>query len=168
MAIEKKKISFSLIYFLIALLSIFLLQRYFLAREVVTISYSEFKVLLSEKLVDDLHISKDTIGGKLLGGAYDRILSLRKEKDKQETEHLKEIKFFSVVRIEDPDLVKQLTEKGIRYTAEQEVTWFKTLLSWIVPLFICKNLSCLNERLNPQIFDLRFRTFDLFESFFDF
>jgi hypothetical protein len=46
------------------------LQRYLLAREVVTISYSEFKVLLSEKLVDDLQISKDTIEGKLLDGAY--------------------------------------------------------------------------------------------------
>jgi hypothetical protein len=52
MAIEKKKISFSLIYFLIAISAILVLQRYFLAREVVTISYSEFKVLLSEKLVE--------------------------------------------------------------------------------------------------------------------
>jgi len=136
MAIEKKKISFSLIYFLIALLSIFLLQRYFLAREVVTISYSEFKMLLNEKLVDDLQISKDTIMGSLLEGAHDRILSLRKEKDKQESEHLKKIKFFSVVRMEDPDLVKELGEKGIRYAAEREVTWVKTLLSWIIPLVI--------------------------------
>ncbi len=137
MAIEKKKrISFSLIYFLIALLSIFFLQRYLLTREVVTISYSEFKVLLEEKLVDDLQISKDTVEGKLLDGAHDRILSLRKEKDKQESEHLKEIKFFSVVRMEDPDLVKELGEKGIRYAAEREVTWVKTLLSWIIPLVI--------------------------------
>jgi cell division protease FtsH len=136
MAIEKKKISFSLIYFLIAISAIFVLQRYFLAREVVTIGYSEFKVLLGEKLVDDLQISKDTITGKLLGGAYDRILSLRKEKDKQEAEHLKGIKFFSVVRMEDPDLVKELGEKDIRYTAEPEVTWLKTLLSWVIPLVI--------------------------------
>src|SRR4030066_1450528 len=136
MAIEKKKISFSLIYFLIALLSIFLLQRYFLAREVVTISYSEFKVLLEEKLVDDLQISKDTIMGSLLEGAHNRIVSLRKEKEEKEIKHLKEIKFFSVVRIEDPDLVKELSEKGIRYTAEREVTWVKTLLSWIIPLLI--------------------------------
>src|SRR4030067_1028084 len=136
MAIEKKKISFRLIYFLIALLSIFLLQRYFLAREVVTISYSEFKVLLEEKLVDDLQISKDTIMGSLLAGAHNRIVSLRKEKEEQEIKHLKEIKFFSVVRIEDPDLVKELSEKGIRYTAEREVTWVKTLLSWIIPLLI--------------------------------
>jgi cell division protease FtsH len=112
------------------------LQRYFLAREVVTISYSEFKVLLGEKLVDDLQISKDTIAGKLLDGAHDRILSLRKEKDKQEARHLKGIKFFSVVRMEDPDLVKELGEKDIGYTAEPEVTWFKTLLSWIIPLVI--------------------------------
>jgi hypothetical protein len=80
MAIEKKKISFSLIYFLIAISAILVLQRYFLAREVVTISYSEFKVLLGEKLVDDLQISKDTIDGKLLDGAYDRILSLARKK----------------------------------------------------------------------------------------
>jgi cell division protease FtsH len=136
MAIEKRKVSFSLIYFLIAISAIFVLQRYFLAREVVTISYSEFKVLLDEKLVDDLQISKDTIAGRLLDGAHDRILSLRKEKDKQEAEHLKGIKFFSVVRMEDPDLVKELSEKNIRYTAEPEVTWFKTLLSWIIPLVI--------------------------------
>ncbi len=132
---EKKKVSFSLIYFLIAILLILLLQRYFLVREVITISYSEFKVLLKEKLVDDLQISKDTIAGNLREGAHDRILTLRKEKDEKK-EHLKEVKVFEVVRIDDPELVKELTEKGIRYTAIQEVTWFKTLLLWIIPLLV--------------------------------
>ncbi len=136
MAIEKKKVSFSLIYFLIALALIFLLQRYFLARELITISYSEFKVLLEEKLVDDLQISRETIAGSLLEGAHNRLMGLRKEKKEQEIKHLKEIKYFSVVRIEDPDLVKELSEKSIRYTAEREVTWLKTLLSWIIPLLI--------------------------------
>src|SRR3990170_3566874 len=133
---EKKKVSFSLIYFLIAISLILLLQRYFFAREVITISYSEFKVLLEEKLVDNLQISKDTIAGSLPEGAHDRILNLRKEKNEQKIKHFKEIKFFSVVRIEDPDLVKELGEKGVRYTAKQEVIWFKTLLSWIIPLLI--------------------------------
>ena len=136
MAIEKKKISFSLIYFLIALLSIFLLQRYFLVRDVVTISYSEFKVLLAEKLVDDLQISKDIMEGRLLAGASEQILSLRREKDEQEIKHVKRVTIFSVVRMEDPDLVKELGEKGIRYAAEREVTWVKTLLSWVIPLLI--------------------------------
>jgi cell division protease FtsH len=134
---EKKKVGFSLIYFLIALALIMLLQRYFLAREeVITISYSEFKVLLEEKLIDNLQISKNTVAGDLLKGAHDRILNLRKEKDKEEIKHIKETKFFSVVRIEDPDLVKELGEKGIRYTAIQEITWFKTLLTWGIPLLI--------------------------------
>jgi len=133
---EKKKVSFSLIYFLIAISLILLLQRYFFAREVITISYSEFKVLLEEKLVDNLQISKDTIAGTLAKGAHDRILNLRKEKDEQKVKHFKEIKYFSTVRMEDPDLVKELGEKSIRYTAKQEVIWFKTLLSWIIPLLI--------------------------------
>jgi cell division protease FtsH len=134
---EKKKVGFSLIYFLIALALIMLLQRYFLAREeVITISYSEFKMLLEEKLIDNLQISKDTIAGDLLEGAHVRILNLRKEKDKEEIKHLKETKFFSVIRMDDPDLVKELGEKGIRYTAIQETTWFKTLLTWGIPLLI--------------------------------
>ena len=49
---------------------------------------------------------------------------------------LQEIHVFSVIRMEDPDLVKELTEKGVSYTAKQEITWFKTLLSWIVPMLI--------------------------------
>jgi len=133
---EKKKVSFSLLYFFIALLFIILLQHYFLAREIITISYSEFKVLLKEGLVEDLQISKETIEGGLVEGAHDRILILRKEKDGQKIKHFKETKYFSTVRIEDPDLVKELNEKGIRYTAKLEVTWVKTLLSWIIPLLI--------------------------------
>lgn len=136
MEVRKKKIHFSLVYFLIAIALIMMIQRYFLTRELVTLSYSEFKVLLKENLINNLQLTKDTIEGKLLDGAHNRILDLRKEEDGKALQHIKEIKNFFVVRVEDPDLVKELTEKGIRYTARQEVTWFKTLLSWIVPIFI--------------------------------
>ncbi len=132
----EKKVRFSLIYFLVAIALIMLIQQYFLTRELVTLSYSEFKTLLKEKLIEDLRISKDTIEGKLPEGAHDSLVSLRKEKDKEKIKHLKEVKNFFVVRMDDPDLVKELTEKNIRYTAIQEVTWFKTLLSWIIPIFI--------------------------------
>jgi cell division protease FtsH len=135
MEVKEKKIRYSLVYFVLALLLITFAQRYFLARELVTLTYSEFKILLNEKLVDDLKISKDIIEGRLSEGAHNRLLSLRKTKDESEIKHLKDIKLFSAVRMEDPDLVGEFTEKGIRYTALQEVTWFKTLLSWIIPLF---------------------------------
>jgi cell division protease FtsH len=40
------------------------------------------------------------------------------------------------VRMEDADLVKVLEDNGSQYTAQLENTWFKTLLSWIVPMLI--------------------------------
>ncbi|MDH5203815.1 MAG: ATP-dependent zinc metalloprotease FtsH, partial [Nitrospirota bacterium] len=131
-----KKFQFSIIYFIIAFVLIMLLQQYFLTRKIITISYSEFKVLLNEGLINDLQITKDSIDGKLLGEAHDRLISLRKEEDERKIKHVKEIKDFFVVRMEDTDIVKELGEKGIRYTAKQEVTWFKTLLSWIIPILI--------------------------------
>ncbi len=132
----EKKVRFSLIYFLVAIALIMLIQQYFLTRELTTLSYSEFKILLKERFVQDFQISKDTIEGKLLEGAHDRLVSLRKETDKEKIKHLKEVKIFFVVRLDDPALVKELTENDIRYTAIREVTWFKTLLSWIIPIFI--------------------------------
>lgn len=132
----EKKIRFSLIYFLIAIALVILIEQYFLTRELETISYSEFKVLLKEGLISDLVITKERIEGKFLEGAQDRLLSLRGEKDEGKIKRLKAIKIFFVTRMEDPELVKDLSERGIRYTAKQEVTWFKTLFSWIIPIFI--------------------------------
>jgi cell division protease FtsH len=43
---------------------------------------------------------------------------------------------FSTVRMEDPDLVRVLEESGIQYTAQMENPWFKTVLSWILPMLI--------------------------------
>lgn len=132
----EKRIRFSLVYFLIALALILLLDHYIFTRKLETVSYSEFKILLKEKLVNDLLITKDRIEGKLLDGSHKRILNLRGEKDEQALKRLEEIKDFSVVRMEDPDLVKELGEEKIRYTVKLEVTWFKTLLAWVIPLLI--------------------------------
>lgn len=132
----EKKVSFSLIYFLIAFSVIFLIQQYFLSREILDISYSEFKTLLKGSLVNDLQISKDLIEGKLSEGSQNRLLSLRNETDEAKKKHIKSVNVFYAVRMDDPDLVKELGDKGIRYSARQEVTWFKTLLSWIIPIFL--------------------------------
>lgn len=134
MNITNKQIRFSLIYFLIAILLIIVMDRYLFSREFVELSYSEFKTLLSEGLVSDLKISKDEIAGVLPAGAHNRILALRNEKDEAKAKQLRETKEFSVVRIEDPDLVKELEQKNIRFTAKKESTWINTMLSWIVTM----------------------------------
>ncbi|MBP1739825.1 MAG: ftsH [Deltaproteobacteria bacterium] len=132
----EKKTRFNLIYFFIALASVLMIENYVLSREIATISYSEFKVLLKDGLINDLQIRQDTIEGKLVAGAHDRIINLRKEKDESKIKHLKGMQVFFVVRMEDSGLVKDLSEKGITYTAKQEVTWIRTLLSWVIPVFI--------------------------------
>jgi len=132
----EKKTRFNLIYFFIALASILMIENYLLSREIATITYSEFKVLLKDGLINDLQIRQDTIEGKLVAGAHDRIINLRKEKDESKIKHLKGMQVFFVVRMEDSGLVKDLSEKGITYTAKQEVTWIRTLLSWVIPVFI--------------------------------
>ena len=132
----EKKTRFNLIYFFIAFAAILMIENYLFSREIAKISYSEFKVLLKDGLINDLQIRQDTIEGKLPAGAHDRIISLRKEKDETKIKHLKGMQVFFVVRMEDPDLVKELSEKGITYTVRQEVTWFRTLLAWVIPIFI--------------------------------
>jgi len=134
MDVSNKQVRFSLIYFLAVILLIFAIDRFFFSRELVTISYSEFKTLLREGLVNDLQISNAEVEGSLLQGAHNRILTIRNKKDEKEAQHLRETKVFSVVRIQDPDLVKELEQKGVRYTAKKESPWINTLVSWIVTM----------------------------------
>jgi cell division protease FtsH len=132
----EKKTKFTVIYFLIAFSVIILLENYLLSREITTISYSEFKTLLNEELVNDLVITQTTIEGKFVRGAPDRLIAIRKIQDEPMKKQLEQTYLFTVVRMDDRDLVKELTDKGVSYTAKQEVTWFKTLLSWILPMVI--------------------------------
>lgn len=131
----EKKVSFSLVYFLVAFLVLITVQNYFLTRTVAQISYSEFKVLLKEHLINDLEIRQDTIEGKLVKGAGERIAALRSG-DARQPKVSSDMKTFFVVRMEDGDLVKELTANGVRFNALQESTWFRTLLSWVVPVLL--------------------------------
>lgn len=131
----EKKVSFSLVYFLIAFLVLITVQNYFLTRTVAQISYSEFKVLLKEHLINDLEIRQDTIEGKLVKGADERIAAIRSG-DARQPKVSSDMKTFFVVRMEDGDLVKELTANGVRFNALQESTWFRTLLSWVVPVLL--------------------------------
>ena len=82
--------------------------------------YSTFKQLLSEKKVKDLVITRDHIRGSRLpdkGGEKERP--------------------FSVTRVEDNDLVKNLDTAGISYRGEVSENWFRDfLLTWILPLVL--------------------------------
>ncbi|MCX7771223.1 MAG: ATP-dependent zinc metalloprotease FtsH [Proteobacteria bacterium] len=132
---DKKK-SLTIIYFIIAFIILLTLERYFLTQQALSINYSEFKSLVKDKLVNNLVISKEFIEGKFIEGGAERVAQLRNLKDQKEINFIKNSKAFYTIRVEDPELVKELTEKGISYSGKQEVTWVKTLLSWIIPIAI--------------------------------
>ncbi|MEW5745216.1 MAG: ATP-dependent zinc metalloprotease FtsH [Nitrospirota bacterium] len=130
----EKKMRFSVIYFIIAIAVLLSLQNYFFSGKVAPLSYSEFKILLAEGLVNDLTIAQDMIEGTFAAGAQERLIALRNEKDSAAAEQLKKTGVFTVVRMDDSDLVRELTAKGIRYAARREATWLVNLLSWILPV----------------------------------
>jgi cell division protease FtsH len=132
----EKKTRFNIAYFLIAFMLLLLLENYLFARNVLTIGYGDFKTLLKEDLVSDLVISADTVEGKLKDKAHDRLAALLAEKDEKKIQRMKEIKTFMTVRMEDSDLIKELGEKGIRYSVRPQSTWFMTLLSWVLPILL--------------------------------
>ncbi len=80
-----------------------------------TISYSQFKQYIDQGIAGELVIGPDTIKG-ILAGTPD--------------------KSFTTVRVTDPDLVKDLSERNVGYAGRYENRFLSGLLSWILPLGI--------------------------------
>jgi cell division protease FtsH len=83
-----------------------------------TIPYSEFKTLVRENRVQELTLSDDYIRGTLRGEGNGRARA------------------FSVVRVDDPKLVEELDQRGLRYDGEVSSRWVGEMFGWLIPLFI--------------------------------
>jgi cell division protease FtsH len=112
------KAHFSIWYFLLAFLLFTYLQQYFLSRKVETIPYGQFKQALAEGNVDKLIVGPENITGTL------------KEKDKKPGQQ------FSAIRVDDPNLVKELDEHKVDYSGRYESKFLSNILSWILPIGI--------------------------------
>ncbi len=113
------KTSFSIWYFLIVFLIFSLLQTYFLAPKVETIPYSKFKQLMNDNQVKNLVIGPDKITGSIKAQG-------EKGKDQE----------FNTVRVEDPNLIRELDEKKVNYSGMYESKFLNSILSWIIPIGI--------------------------------
>ena len=106
-----KRTRFTIWYVILVFLGLSFLQQIFLAGTVQDISYGDFKRKLVEGEVKYVSISPQLIQGVLKDGRP-----------------------FSSIRVEDPELVTQLDEKGIDYAGKYENRLIAALLSWVVPL----------------------------------
>ncbi len=110
---DPKQRQFSIWYIFIALWAMMLIQifvtPFFNPTE---IPYSEFKAAVAEGKVAEVSISANVIHGKM------------KEDSRP----------FDTVRVEDPDLVRELEKQGVKISGVIESTFLRDILSWIIPI----------------------------------
>ncbi len=126
---------FSLGYFIVALLLMILIQNIFLAETINRIPYSEFKDLLRNGKIESVTLSQDDIRGVVKEGQEGALGGTR---------------LFLTIRVQDPDLVNDLEQHGVKYSGRYESTWLTTLLSWVVPILIFFGIwSLIFRRMSP-------------------
>jgi cell division protease FtsH len=80
-----------------------------------TIPYSQFKTLLRQGKVQEVYVADDRVRGALSG-----------EAGKPQP--------FVSIRIEDPKLLEDLEQHGVKYTGEVANRWVAELLGWVIPI----------------------------------
>jgi cell division protease FtsH len=113
----EQKHKFNIYYTILALWGVLLLQNLIFSQfRPKEIAYSEFlQAVLNDKVIE-ISVGADTITGRMKDGEGGEIL-------------------FRTVRV-DTDLSKNLTEHGVTFSGQVENTFFKSLLSWVVPIFL--------------------------------
>src|SRR5688572_23704056 len=80
------------------------------------IPYSEFKGMVRDGKVQEVVVAEDRVRGTLKGTGDARARA------------------FSAIRIEDPKLLEDLEQHGVKYTGEVASRWVGEVLSWVIPL----------------------------------
>ncbi|MGH7184427.1 MAG: ATP-dependent zinc metalloprotease FtsH, partial [Nitrospiraceae bacterium] len=115
-----KKTSFSILYVILAIGAVILVQDFITATQKIDeLPYSEFRTLVAAGKVAEVAVTPQRVTGKL-----------------KLEEGSKEQKLFTTVRVEDPDLVKELNERNVTFSGVIESTFLRDLLSWIIPALV--------------------------------
>ena len=116
MAMERKT-QFNLGYLIFALLAMVLVQQWWQRVQTVeVVPYSEFEQILAQDKIAEVTVSDQHITGRLKSP----------EKGKS----------IVVANLVPPEIADRLDKYGVKYTRVQESTFFRDLLSWIVPALV--------------------------------
>ena len=111
----ENKTKFNIWYVLAAVWGVLLLQNLIFDQFRPTIiPYSEFIEAVEADKVIEIAVGQDRISGKMRGDTDEEIL-------------------FSTVRV-DNDLSRKLAEHNVKFSGQVENTFFKAILSWVVPI----------------------------------
>jgi len=145
----EKRVHFSIWYVLLAFLIMFAIQTFMVSTQIEEFAYSDFKRLINEDRIVECYISKDKVTGLMTKNERTRVSSLNLQDENKAW--MKQVKSFETIRVEDPDLFKNLNERGIKVTGKSsEPGILGIILQWIVPLlFLFGIWMFIFKRMNP-------------------
>ena len=114
---QHKKTQFSIFYVVAGLLLILGLQWYLGGGASAEVAYSDFKSALNAGKIRELTVSPTDIQGTMVGPGGQLLA-------------------FHSTRVDEPDLVKQLADKGVKYTGKPAGSILGSVLSWVLPIAI--------------------------------
>jgi cell division protease FtsH len=116
----EKKHRVSLWYFIIAFWALIILQEMYVASQHMDeVPYSQFKAWVQSDKVDEVSITETIIHGKL-----------KQDREQEDSQ------WFQTVRVDDPDLVRLLEEKQVKFAGVIISTLWKDVASWVVPILV--------------------------------
>jgi cell division protease FtsH len=150
-----RRMNLSLWYVVLAVLMMYALHSFFLGDNVQQIEYSTFKKLVKEKKIIACEITTQEITGRYkIDSPSNTETSSRSPFSLTEARPDSQAagKKFITLRVDDPDLVKELEAAGVKYTGKIDTGWWQgILLSWILPLLILIAIwGFAFRRMNPQ------------------
>jgi cell division protease FtsH len=138
-----KRFNSPILYLGLAFVIMLIFQSFSVQNELESIPYSEFKQLLREGQVKECHLSRERIVGTLI--------DLEGEGAQSGSDDAKTERRFSTVRIEDPELIKELEAQGIQFAGKVEDTFWQGILYWFFPVILIFVLwGFIFRRMNPQ------------------
>ena len=128
------KWTFSIAYFLCALLITMLFHSWLASEHNEVIAYSDFKRLAHEGKVLDAEIGDRTITANVdLSGTE---LITTTPTGFKRTYHGPGRREFTTFRVSDPALISELQAAGVRYSAARSSHWFDDVLSFLLPALL--------------------------------
>jgi len=115
-----KKVSFSVLCAFLTIGAVMFVHNFITPmQKLEELPYSEFKTLLAAGNVVEVTVTRQSLLGKL-----------------KPEEGSKEPKLFTTVRVEDPDLVKELNVRNVKFTGMIESTFVRDIIWWVIPALI--------------------------------
>jgi cell division protease FtsH len=150
---EKKKLRLSFGYLILGLWAVLLIQQVLSAYlRPNRISYSEFKTAVAQSKVEEASIGKTLIQGRMKEAPPAQAPQPAQQPEAQQGKQAQPAPpaqpepsaktdgdpgrrtAFETVRVEDPDLLKDLAAHGVRATGVVESTFWRDALGWLIPI----------------------------------